>query len=312
MHTDASEQVTPDGCSCHVLAAVGRVPDDAAIADRPAGRAVDKRHIGDRRIVAASSRATVTGTSLAYTADVWLRSGPPKAGKIDEKYHKQNSSFFIAETPFNAAARGNSAQMGDSIPRPIPNAFGLQSTYRAGAGNAGSADRASNRRRACCELDFCYDARTVDASLTESPTMNDVTSRVEQMAARAAALYSRPTVALEIVRLTSEPQVDPRVLKELLEKDPALTCKILRVVNSSFFGLRREVSDLNQALGLLGQQAAAIAGARLQPAGRTVHRYGGRATRMVLADDAHAGRRRAAARHRAVARFRATRRSSPA
>lgn len=84
--------------------------------------------------------------------------------------------------------------------------------------------------------------------------MNDVSSRVEQMAARAAALYSRPTVALEIVRLTSEPQVDPRVLKELLEQDPALTCKILRVVNSSFFGLQREVADLNQALSVLGNK----------------------------------------------------------
>jgi HD-like signal output (HDOD) protein/GGDEF domain-containing protein len=84
--------------------------------------------------------------------------------------------------------------------------------------------------------------------------MNDVTSRVEQIASRAAALYSRPTVALEIVRLTSEPHVDPRVLKELLEKDPALTCKILRVVNSSFFGLRREVVDLNQALNVLGNK----------------------------------------------------------
>ena len=37
--------------------------------------------------------------------------------------------------------------------------------------------------------------------LTESTTMNDVTSRVEHIAARAVALYSRPTVALEIVRL---------------------------------------------------------------------------------------------------------------
>ena len=84
--------------------------------------------------------------------------------------------------------------------------------------------------------------------------MNDITSCVEQIAARAAALYSRPTVALEIVRLTSEPQVDPRVLKELLEKDPALCCKILRVVNSSFFSLRREVADLNQALTVLGNK----------------------------------------------------------
>jgi HD-like signal output (HDOD) protein len=82
--------------------------------------------------------------------------------------------------------------------------------------------------------------------------MNDITSRLEQMAARASALYSRPTVALEIVRLASDPQADPRAIKECLEQDPALTGKILRVVNSSFFGLRREVADLNQALGLLG------------------------------------------------------------
>jgi len=88
----------------------------------------------------------------------------------------------------------------------------------------------------------------------EPAIMSDVTSRVEQIASRAAALYSRPTVALEIVQLTSEPQVDPRLLKDLLEKDPALTCKILRVVNSSFFGLRREVADLNQALNLLGNK----------------------------------------------------------
>ena len=82
--------------------------------------------------------------------------------------------------------------------------------------------------------------------------MNDVASRVEQIAARATALYSRPTVALEIVRLASEPQVDTRAIKECIEQDPALACKILRVVNSSFFGLRVEVSDIGQALTLLG------------------------------------------------------------
>jgi HD-like signal output (HDOD) protein len=82
--------------------------------------------------------------------------------------------------------------------------------------------------------------------------MNDITSRVEQIAARASALYSRPTVALEIVQLASDPHADPRAIKECLEQDPALTSKILRVVNSSFFSLPREVADLNQAVALLG------------------------------------------------------------
>ena len=38
----------------------------------------------------------------------------------------------------------------------------------------------------------------------------------------------------------------------LRRQDPALACKLLRVVNSSLYGLHRPVADLNQAIGLLG------------------------------------------------------------
>ena len=65
-------------------------------------------------------------------------------------------------------------------------------------------------------------------------------------------LYSRPTVAMEVVRLAEQSRVDPRALKKCVEQDPALACKILRVVNSSIYGLNRPVADLNQAIGLLG------------------------------------------------------------
>ena len=75
---------------------------------------------------------------------------------------------------------------------------------------------------------------------------------IEQIVARAGALYSLPAVAVEVLRLTESPRVDVHALKECIERDPALTVKILRVVNSSLFGLPREVSDLNQALALLG------------------------------------------------------------
>jgi HD-like signal output (HDOD) protein/GGDEF domain-containing protein len=75
---------------------------------------------------------------------------------------------------------------------------------------------------------------------------------LEQFVNRARALYSLPAVALRVLELTSHPKVDVRALKECLENDPALTTKILRVVNSALFGLSREVTDLNQALALLG------------------------------------------------------------
>src|SRR6476620_10829041 len=82
--------------------------------------------------------------------------------------------------------------------------------------------------------------------------MSEVTSQLEEIASRAVTLYSRPTVAMEVVRLAEEPRVDARALKECVAKDPALTCKVLRVVNSSLYGLNRPVADLNQAISLIG------------------------------------------------------------
>jgi len=82
--------------------------------------------------------------------------------------------------------------------------------------------------------------------------MNDPAVALERLAARAGQMHSLPAVAIKVLELTNNPQVDTRALKQCIENDPALTSKILRVVNSSLFGLSRQVSDLNQALALLG------------------------------------------------------------
>ena len=78
------------------------------------------------------------------------------------------------------------------------------------------------------------------------------TNLLQQFVERAGTLYSLPAVAVEVLELTGQPRVDARALKECVERDPALTGKLLRVVNSSMFGLSREVTDLHQALALLG------------------------------------------------------------
>jgi len=78
------------------------------------------------------------------------------------------------------------------------------------------------------------------------------TEAIDRLVARAGQLYSLPAVAMEVLALTGDPKVDAQALKECVEKDPALTAKLLRVVNSSLFGLAREVCDLGQALALLG------------------------------------------------------------
>ncbi len=71
---------------------------------------------------------------------------------------------------------------------------------------------------------------------------------------RVGRLYTLPGVALRVMELTDQPDVDVPALKSAVENDPALTAKILRVVNSSVFSRTGEVADLNQALALLGIQ----------------------------------------------------------
>ena len=75
---------------------------------------------------------------------------------------------------------------------------------------------------------------------------------LNQFVERARNLHSLPAVAVKILELTNDPKIDLRAVKDCIETDPALTGKILKTVNGSLFGLSREVSDLNQALALLG------------------------------------------------------------
>jgi HD-like signal output (HDOD) protein len=78
------------------------------------------------------------------------------------------------------------------------------------------------------------------------------TGLVQQFIRKSERLYSLPAVAAEVIQLTSEQRADAGALKQCIERDPALTARILRVVNSSLFGATRQVTDLNQALSLLG------------------------------------------------------------
>ena len=85
--------------------------------------------------------------------------------------------------------------------------------------------------------------------MPQTPTSNPA---IDKLIAQTDSLYSLPAVALEVLRLTESDTVDVAALKESIERDPALVVKILKVVNSSLFGLSGQVSSLTQALALLG------------------------------------------------------------
>jgi HD-like signal output (HDOD) protein/CheY-like chemotaxis protein len=65
-------------------------------------------------------------------------------------------------------------------------------------------------------------------------------------------LPAMPAVCRELNQALGRDEVSMRDVTHVVEKDPALTAKILQLVNSSFFGLGRRVVQLQDAVAYLG------------------------------------------------------------
>jgi putative nucleotidyltransferase with HDIG domain len=61
-----------------------------------------------------------------------------------------------------------------------------------------------------------------------------------------------PPVAARLLTVLSSPEVEVAEVAELIKSDPTLSARMLRCINSAAFGLGRQVSDMRQAVGLLG------------------------------------------------------------
>ncbi len=90
--------------------------------------------------------------------------------------------------------------------------------------------------------------------MTEAQAENRISAGhvVDELVARGKELFTLPKVAVDLLELAEQPHTDASVLRECIERDPALTARLLRVVNSSLFGLANRVTDLTHAVGLLG------------------------------------------------------------
>ena len=65
-------------------------------------------------------------------------------------------------------------------------------------------------------------------------------------------LPSFPSVVFEMINLLSQPDITVERLISSIQLDQAIASKILRLVNSSFYGFQGKISSLSQALVLLG------------------------------------------------------------
>jgi HD-like signal output (HDOD) protein len=65
-------------------------------------------------------------------------------------------------------------------------------------------------------------------------------------------LPSTPQVYWQLTDAASRPEATLDDFSEIVEQDPAMTAKVLQLVNSSYFGLPQKLASVRQAVGYLG------------------------------------------------------------
>jgi HD-like signal output (HDOD) protein len=89
--------------------------------------------------------------------------------------------------------------------------------------------------------------------------MSTVTKERDQIVANAIREISHiatlPEITVKVVELVEDPKSTAQDLHKVISGDPALCSRILKVVNSSFYGLPGQIGSINRAIVMLGLNA---------------------------------------------------------
>ena len=79
--------------------------------------------------------------------------------------------------------------------------------------------------------------------------MNDVVATTMR---RVSAVATLPAIALRVMRIAEDPAATSDAMFQVLASDPALSTRVLKVVNSAYYGRPRQVASTFAAIQLLG------------------------------------------------------------
>ena len=98
------------------------------------------------------------------------------------------------------------------------------------------------------------DLRQIRDAITRAFALREIlpNKRVIQVATKVKALPSLPDLYLQLVDELEKEEPSVNQLGKIIEHDPAMTAKLLQLVNSAFFGLHERVNSAAQAATLLG------------------------------------------------------------
>ena len=95
------------------------------------------------------------------------------------------------------------------------------------------------------QLEECIDRCLATQSLIQSADL------LVQLGA-LGALPPMPSTFAALQRVLTDPNVDSNKVAAIIQKDPAISAKVLQVCNSAFFRLPRRVASIQQAVSYLG------------------------------------------------------------
>ncbi len=89
---------------------------------------------------------------------------------------------------------------------------------------------------------------------TETPPTEPLID-LRVIAAMTGDLPALPATSLKAMQMTMDVRVTAAELQKVISQDQALSARILRIVNSAMYSLRREVSTVSHAVTLLGMES---------------------------------------------------------
>lgn len=90
----------------------------------------------------------------------------------------------------------------------------------------------------------------LERTVTLKWRMNDL--QLQQLVSEIDVLPSPPAAIAELSTALSEPQVEVSDVARIIESDPAMTAKLLQLVNSAAFGLAQRMTNIDQVVAYLG------------------------------------------------------------
>ena len=85
--------------------------------------------------------------------------------------------------------------------------------------------------------------------------MNATGEQFQKLVRQVHSLPTLPTILLKITELVNNPKTSAIQLGRVIAEDPVLTAKLLKIVNSPFYGFPRKISTVTEAIAIIGFNA---------------------------------------------------------